>query len=247
MPLGTDSDASQDAVRVPSVPAAVAGKLRAAILAGRLKSGERLIEQKLAARFGIGQPTLREALRELESQGFVRRSPKRGTYVTELTPEDYRKILEVRMALETLAIERAAPNVTREALADLGRYVNDLEAAAHIRDLARYHSSDMAFHQRIWELAENEFLSQALERVTFGLFAFVLLQPPTRNGAEFLEAVKQHKDILEGLRSGNPAVAREVFIRSTLKFWREQHHVKIGAAVGSPAEKINRGGPVPVG
>src|SRR6058998_1823102 len=82
--------------RFPSLPEAVAQKLRDAILAGQLKPGERLVEQKLAANLGIGQPTLREALKELEFQGFVRKSPKKGTYVTELTPEDFRQIQEVR-------------------------------------------------------------------------------------------------------------------------------------------------------
>ena len=78
-------------VRFPSLPEAVAEKLREAVLAGQLKPGERLVEQKLAASLGIGQPTLREALKELEFQGFVRKSPKKGTYVTELTPEDSAK------------------------------------------------------------------------------------------------------------------------------------------------------------
>jgi DNA-binding GntR family transcriptional regulator len=64
--------------RAPSLPEAVADKLREAILSDRLRPGQRLVEHKLAARFGIGQPTLREALRELEAQGFVRKSQKRG-------------------------------------------------------------------------------------------------------------------------------------------------------------------------
>ena len=102
-------------LRLLSVPEAVAQKLRDAILAGQLKPGERLVEQKLASRFGIGQPTLREALKELEFQGFVRKSPKKGTYVTLLTPEDFRKIQEVRMSLEVVAIEKAACNMTSQA------------------------------------------------------------------------------------------------------------------------------------
>src|SRR5712692_11480047 len=83
---------------VQSAPQAAAEAIREAITVGRLKGGQRLVEQKLAASLGIGQPTLREALKELEFQGFVRKSPKKGTYVTELTPEDFRKIQEVRMA-----------------------------------------------------------------------------------------------------------------------------------------------------
>jgi len=78
---------------LPSVPEIVAEKLREAILAGQLKPGDRLIEQKWAARFSVGQPTIREAHRELELQGFVRKSRQRGTYVTELSREECRKLL----------------------------------------------------------------------------------------------------------------------------------------------------------
>ena len=116
-------------VRFPSLPEAVAEKLREAVLAGQLKPGERLLEQKLAAGFGIGQPTLREALKELEFQGFVRKSPKKGTYVTELTTEDFRKIQEVRMALEVVAIERAARNITDDGVRELEKLVSTMRTA----------------------------------------------------------------------------------------------------------------------
>src|SRR5260370_18663332 len=79
-------------VRFPSLPEAVAEKLREAVLAGQLKPGERLLEQKLAAGFGIGQPTLRQALKELKFQAFVCKSPHKRTYVTDLTTDDFRKI-----------------------------------------------------------------------------------------------------------------------------------------------------------
>src|SRR5713226_6818269 len=109
--VSADVEEQLSPMRFPSLPEAVAQKLRDAILAGKLKPGERLVEQKLAASFGIGQPTLREALKELEFQGFVRKSPKKGTYVTKLTADDFRKIQEVRMALEVVAIEKAAPRM----------------------------------------------------------------------------------------------------------------------------------------
>ncbi|PYU98922.1 MAG: GntR family transcriptional regulator, partial [Acidobacteria bacterium] len=145
-------------VRRPSLPEAVAQKLRDAILVGQLKPGDRLVEQKLAGSFGIGQPTLREALKELELQGFVRKSPKKGTYVTKVTLEDCRKIQQVRMALEVVAIEKAAANVTDAALAELARLVTSMRKAAQKFDLATFHKSDLAFHRIIWDLTGNEYL-----------------------------------------------------------------------------------------
>lgn len=225
---GFDSFDIEALARAPSLPETVAGKLREAILSDRLRPGQRLVEQKLAAHFGIGQPTLREALRELEAQGFVRRSQKRGTYVTELSAEEYRQTHDVRMTLESFAMERAAPNVTEEVLLDLEESLSQLAAAARQPDLTRYHKSDMEFHKLIWRLTGNDCLCLALERITFGLFAFALLGGPSDGlRPDLLAAIEQHRDILDGLRTRDPKIAREIFVRATLQFWKEQHCVEI--------------------
>ncbi len=226
--------------RTPSLPETVAGKIRDAILTDRLRPGQRLVEHKVAGHFAIGQPTLREALRELEAQGFVRRSPKRGTYVTELTAEEYRHSHDVRMALESLAMERAAPNVTSEVLRELEESLDQLAVAARQPDLTRYHNNDMDFHKIIWRLTGNDCLFQALERVTFGLFAFALLGRP-RAGArpDLLAAIEQHRTILEGLRTRDPRTARDTFAETTLRFWKEQHHIEIGP-LARPAREFTQ-------
>jgi len=218
--------------RTPSLPETVAGKLRDAILSNRLRPGQRLVEQKLAAHFGIGQPTLREALHELEAQGFVRKSPKRGTYITDLSAEEYRQTHDVRMALESLAVERAAPNVTAEALRDIEQCLKQLAAAARQPDLTRFHKSDMDFHKVIWRLTGNDCLFQTLERITFGLFAFALLgRPAGGTRPDLLAAIEQHRSILEGLGTRDPEIARATFVRATVQFWKQQHHVEIGPLV----------------
>ena len=200
--------------------------LRDAIITGKLSPGMRLVEQKLATQLGISQPTLREALKELEHQGFVRKFGKRGTYVTQLGPEDFRKILEVRLTLEIKAVQLAAPRVTPEALEELDRLVAGMEEGVRTGDLARFHNSDLAFHSKIWEFSGNEYLGIALERVAFALFAFVLLE--TDATEKFEASVAQHREIASGLRSRDPKIAREHFLRSTLSFWSRYHRVQPG-------------------
>jgi DNA-binding GntR family transcriptional regulator len=214
-------------LRVPSAPEAAADALREAIITGRLKPGERLIEKKLATDFGIGQPTLREAFKELEYQGFIRRIPQRGTYVTKLGKEDFRKILEVRMVLELSAIDQAARNMTPSAEEELTLLVDEMGRAAEKFDLAAFHTSDVAFHRRVWSLTGNEYLEKALEGIAFRLFAFVILQrdPAARN--EFLASTEQHRGILAGLRSGDPERARQAFLSNTVKFWSTYHDVPV--------------------
>ena len=214
-----------EAVQVRSLAEAAAQALREAITAGKLKPGERLIEQKLASQLAIGQPTLREALKELEYQGFVRKTANKGrTSVTKLSPEDIRKIHQVRMVLEVLAVELAVAHMSQAIMEELEEATRRMELAARDLDRTLFHRHDLIFHRAIWKLTGNEYLENALERLVFSLFAFVL---PVQEQRDFLAAAEQHKEILEGLRTRDPVRAREVFQASTSRFWKEYHQVSI--------------------
>jgi len=209
-----------------------------------LKPGERLIEQKLADVFGIGQPTIREALKELEYQGFVRKLPNRATYVTDLSPSDMQKMFEVRMALETLAVERAARNITPSGLANLRQHLQAMARAAEIFDLSSFHQSDVAFHRALWKISGNEHLSATLDRITFALFAFVLLKHhDVKDG--YAAAVKQHQQILNAIATQDPAKASRIFQEVTVGYWRTYRRLPLaranrsnGACLGKEPQQI---------
>jgi DNA-binding GntR family transcriptional regulator len=202
-----------------SAPGAAAQSIRAGILAGRLKPGDRLIEQDVARSLGIGQPTVREALKELEYQGLVRKSPNRGTYVTKLTTTDYHKIAEIRNVLEAMAMEMAAPCLSSEAEAELRAMVDEMDAGVRESNVSRYYENDIAFHRRIWALTGNEYLAKALEGMVFQLFIFGFLSTGSTEG--FRASIRQHRAILEGLCTRDGAEARRAFITETVRFWND--------------------------
>jgi DNA-binding GntR family transcriptional regulator len=231
--------ASPTAITLHSAPQAAAQAIRDAVITGELKGGDRIIEQKWATRLGIGQPTLREALKELEYQGLLVKFPQRGTYVTQLSAADYRSILEVRIPLESIAIARAAARLTPEAEKELTGYVMEMAGTGPDMELARFHNADVCFHRRIWEIANNDFLKMTLETVTFRLFIFSVVGrwPEAPNAlAERLAAVQQHLAILDGLRTRNPAVARSTFVRHTLNYWNTQYGLDLTEAECAAAE-----------
>ncbi|HUZ93521.1 MAG TPA: GntR family transcriptional regulator [Edaphobacter sp.] len=218
-------------LNIPTAPQAAAQAIRESIISGELSGGERIIEQKWAVRLGIGQPTLREALNELTHQGLLRKVPARGTYVTQLSPEDYRLIQEVRIPLEAIAIGKAAENFTPEADAELTALVTAMTGTGMAAtDVRHFHDCDVAFHRTIWELAGNEYLRDTLESVTFRLFVFSVVGrwPGNSNAlSERLAAVQQHHSILEGLRSRNKDTARQVFVKQTVHYWNTQYGLDI--------------------
>ena len=75
--------------------------LREAIISGAIQAGEQIVEGKIAQQFGVGQGLIREALIELEHQGFVQRTPFSGTQVTRLTLEDAQQIFDLIRELNT--------------------------------------------------------------------------------------------------------------------------------------------------
>lgn len=226
--LDIDIEEFQNAV-VYSAPQTAARVLRNAILKGRLQPGDRLVEQKLAGRLGIGQPTLREALKELEHQGFVRKIPHKGTYVTNLSKGDYRKILEVRITLEAFAVRMAAMNMDHSTESDLANLLKRMEALAADSDLGKFHEAVIAFHRKIWALAHNPFLMKALEVTASQLFAFALLDLGSGLNKNRPAAIQLHKAVLDGLRSRDPERAREVFINSTVRHWNSLFHFDLHA------------------
>src|ERR1017187_6705311 len=144
-------------LKVPTAPETAAQTIRNAIIAGELKAGDRLLEQKWAARFGIGQPTLREALKELQFQGFVEKIGQRGTFITRLEEKDSRAILEVRLPLEAMAFKRAAVNLTPPVEEELNSLILLMTQACENGDVAAFHSHDVSFHRRVWDLADNRY------------------------------------------------------------------------------------------
>jgi DNA-binding GntR family transcriptional regulator len=213
------------------VPEAAAKAIREAIISGELREGDRIIEQKWATRLGIGQPTLREALHELEHQGLLRKVPQRGTYVAQLSPEDYRLIQEVRIPLEAIAIGKAAENLTPEAEEELTRLVRTMAGSGITdMDVMKFHDCDVSFHRKIWELAGNRFLKDTLETITFRLFVFSIVGRWPGNPkavSERLAAVQQHLGILEGLRSRDKQIAGQAFIKQTVQYWNQQYGLGI--------------------
>src|SRR5215468_1716505 len=112
-----------------SKKARVLASLRDAIISGAIQGGDQLVEAKVAQEFGVGQGLIREALIELEHQGFVQRTPFSGTQVPKLTADDAQQIFDIRIELEPLAVFLAGPKLTEDDLAVLQQIADEASAA----------------------------------------------------------------------------------------------------------------------
>lgn len=119
-------------IEYASLADVVLARLRDAILSGRFGDGERIIEREIATEFGVSRGPIRDALRQLDEEGLVSVLPRRGARVASLTVDDAVEVLEIRAALEPVAVrmlvERA--NAQPERLAGLERVVEQLAEAS---------------------------------------------------------------------------------------------------------------------
>ncbi|SAL38318.1 FCD domain protein [Caballeronia peredens] len=133
----------------------IADALRAAIVEGSLLPGEPLRQDAIARQFSVSAIPVREAFRQLESEGWVTIEPNRGAAVSLQSADEAREIYEIRASLESLAIGIAIGHHTPETLADAKRL---LEAAENESDQALYVVRNEQFHMSLYAPANRPHL-----------------------------------------------------------------------------------------
>ena len=141
---------------------------------------------------------MREALIELEYQGYVQKVPYKGTTVTKLERSDVENIFRLRVELESLAIEWAKENITAEDLEHLRNITMKMKEGAKALDLDQFYQCDLAFHRKLWEISGNEYLVECLERIVVPLFAFFVMKD-RRERESYLFSAAQHEKIVQAL------------------------------------------------
>ena len=129
---------------------AITDRLRADIQSGVYAPGDRLVERRLADRFGVSHIPLREALARLVEEGLVVRPPRRGARVASLSPRMLEEVSSLRVVLEQFAMREIRDRFTPAARDELQGIVDGMIRAADQHDLALVHKLDQEFHEYLW-------------------------------------------------------------------------------------------------
>jgi DNA-binding GntR family transcriptional regulator len=138
-------------------------ELERQILLGILKPRERLVEVELCRKLGISRTLLREVFRRLEGVGLVSFSPNRGVIVRDFSEKEVEQVYFVRTVLEKAAVPLIMQRITSEDLQQLRTLNQGFEEASRTGNIAGMILSNLAFHRRIWRIADNAFLCRLLE------------------------------------------------------------------------------------
>jgi DNA-binding GntR family transcriptional regulator len=187
---------------------AVYNRLRQGIIKGKLKPGQKVIMAELAKSFGLSETPVREAIRRLESEGYINFTPHMGAIVTTIDKDEMTEIYMIRIVLEELATRLAAPHVTEKDLAFLNRKNREMEAAIRQGRYDNLAAMNKAFHLRIYKSAPFPRLYKMICDLwdTFERWPSVFSYVPERAAA----SVEEHDKIIRALRDGDLAKADQL-------------------------------------
>ena len=171
------------------------------ILSGQYQPGSRLVETRIARELGISQAPVREALRDLEQLALVDYRPFRGASVREISLDELLEAFPVRAALERLAIELAAPQITD---AELERLAGQIRAMRDAGDAHDQSAADVAFHETIVVATRNATLVDLWRRLQPHARTFISLSMPASQHGSLAD---RHEPILAALRRRDAAAA----------------------------------------
>ena len=181
--------------------------LRQAIIKGDLKPGERLLEIQLADKLGVSRTPVREAIRKLELEGLVTMVPRRGTTVLGITKKHLKDVLEIRSALEELALELACRRVTPEQYEELVRLEALLEAKQDSDNAFELSDIDEKFHEQIYQATNNPRLIQLLANLREQMYRFRLEYMKAKDKRPRL--IQEHQQIIKALKNNDSKAGRK--------------------------------------
>lgn len=173
--------------------------IRDAILKGTMKPGERVSEPELAERFGISRTPIREAFRQLESEGYLEVIPRKGAVVASLSERDIEEFYAIKIILEGFAAKMAAENLTEKDIERLESINERLQKIADDGDVKSFFRVHNEFHDLFIKAAGNDKLYEMINQLVmrFKRLRLASLSQPGRMEI----SVEEHRNMIEAFKN----------------------------------------------
>jgi DNA-binding GntR family transcriptional regulator len=175
------------------------------IISGQFKTGTRIDEQMIVERFDVSRTPAREALLQLSSEGLVELVPRQGAVVKAVSTRDYICLLEVLVALESLAARLCVRRASVEQKEQMARALDICRQAVENSDAASYAAANGSFHEAIYAATHNEVLIKEVKLVRARMAGARRHQPFSL--ARMRSSVVEHEAIFEAIAAGDEDAA----------------------------------------
>lgn len=187
--------------------------LREVLLAGQVHPGQKLTLKGLADALGTSQMPVREAIRQLAAEGALEILPNRGIRVPLMTKDRFRELLQIRLALEGLAVEHAATRISASELKTIAAIQRSLstEMARSKPDVSLIVQLNKQFHFAIYHVSGMPQLVNLIESIWLQIGPVINLDMMRAGSTRLTEApaIRHHAALLEGLQKKSPEQSRE--------------------------------------
>jgi DNA-binding GntR family transcriptional regulator len=202
--------------------------IRREIVEGRYAFGAALSEIALAEDLGISRTPVREALARLQQEGLVSVRPQRGTYVFQLTEEEFADICDCRTVLETGAFRYALMRGQGRFADALGSICARMTAARQASDTSDYLRLDTAFHECFFQFGENRYLADCYQLIS-GRMAALRYRLGT-DPSHMQKSYEEHLEIADCARGGRLQEALKILEghigRKEGSYWQDSKRVE---------------------
>jgi DNA-binding GntR family transcriptional regulator len=187
-----------------SLGQSIANSLREAIVSGAIVPGQQLKQDALSLDYRVSPAPVREALRQLESEGLVEHFPNRGVFVTNVPEEEALKLLfPVRLLIEDYALQHTMTRLDAELVAQLEAQIAIMQEGADTHDVGMITAADVRFHQLAVEASGSRHSAQLWHSILPRIrLQFARLTPRQK---DLHHVAEEHEELLEALRLGDPA------------------------------------------
>lgn len=196
----------------------VVTELRQAILSGRLKPGERLVEGRLADELGVSRNPVREAIRALASEGLIEVTARRGAAVATMTEQEARETIEVRALLEGHNARLAARRQDKQIIKRIEAVLNKGTAAVTARRFEQLFDLNQQFHRELAAAGQNTVLGDIMQRLRERTAMLFSPMNPGRQARNWDEHAAILRAIIEGDERAAATLASEHVMRAGMDF-----------------------------
>jgi len=182
--------------------------LKKSILHGKLRGGQRLIEEQLAHQIGISRTPVREAFHKLERDDLVTRLPKGGFAVREFTKDDVEEIFGIRSALESYAAYLATLHITSDRISVLEKKVEETEKALRSGDDDKVVQLHTEFHDLLYKSCKSKKLIEMINNFRDYFYRYRSALLHTKYGVH--DSLEGHRRMLEAMKKKNPRLAEKL-------------------------------------
>ena len=174
----------------------------------RNRNDIRLDERQLALDFGISRTPVREAMAQLEREGFVRSVPRRGVYVVRKTKKEVIEMITAWASLESMAARLITERVSTDEIATLRRMFATFDDGQLRAHLDEYSDVNIEFHQTIIRMSGNKVLIELAENLFTHMRMIRRKTIGEKDRAD--RSIRDHMNIIEALEARDTSRAEEL-------------------------------------